>query len=221
MGEVTGEHVVTTVIDDAARIAMLVPESTKQNFAQEVRRAAIARGVTVAESAKSFIDRWRTQHEGDARGGFDVLATWLESAIGKGENDLAEYLDRIDPIEAAKVRALETAKRDLNQAGALIDHPDVIASHAQTAAANASGATAPIVTPDGEQVVDAGTSTDGVPDTTEVAPPVDLAAVKTAFDADAAEADDAPVADDPSTPDVDESKVAPVKAARASKASSK
>jgi hypothetical protein len=106
-------------IDKGVRAAMLVPDSTKTNYAQDIRHAAGIRGISVDEAKALRVKQWRAAHEGDPLAGWNVLADWLES----DSSDLTGYLaDLPDPLEVAKVRALESAKRDpRNPLAALID----------------------------------------------------------------------------------------------------
>lgn len=105
-------------IDPAARAAMLVPQSTRDNYIEQVRRAAVARGISVEAARAEQVKNWRASHEGDALAGWNVLADWLESAdLGTGPV--------VDPADAAKVRALESAKRDpANPQAAVLDMSD-------------------------------------------------------------------------------------------------
>lgn len=105
-------------IDSAARAAMLVPQSTRDNYIEQVRRAAVARGISLEEARTQQVKNWRASHEGDALAGWNVLADWLESAdLGGGPV--------VDPADAAKVRALESAKRDPgNPQAAVLDMSD-------------------------------------------------------------------------------------------------
>lgn len=193
-------------IDTSTMVQMLVPESTRENYAREIRRDAIARGVSVLDAAGAWVERWRKMHESDVLSGFNHLANWVEDAIRQGSQDLGEYLNgQVDPVEAQKVRDLETAKRDPQQGAVLLDHTDpaiqseILAARGQAGAADST--VAPVVTPDGDVVQDLGTSTDGTVDTSTVAtaPPVDATAQ-----------DDVPPSSDSSTP--------ATKAPRASKA---
>lgn len=137
-------------IDTAARVAMLVPESTRTNYVDAVRRSAVARGISLEAARSEKVKGWRAQHENDPANGFDVLADWLESA------DLGAS-DVVDPAEAAKVRAFETAKRDpSNPQTAILDLSDAQLrgeiDAARNAAADSASALAPIEKPDGTQV---------------------------------------------------------------------
>ncbi|SNY29018.1 hypothetical protein [Paractinoplanes atraurantiacus] len=137
-------------IDPAARAALLVPESTRTNYITEIRRAAVARGISVDAARTEKVKAWRTQHENEPLGGYDVLADWLEGA------DLGA-LDAVDPAELAKARALESAKRDpANPQAAILDTSDAevrkeIDLARDTAAAGAS-ADAPVITKDGAEI---------------------------------------------------------------------
>lgn len=109
-------------IDKGIRAAMLVPDSTKTNYAEDIRLAAARRDITVDEAKALRVAQWRAAHEGDPLAGWNVLADWLES----DNSDLTGYLaDLPDPLEVAKVRALESAKRDpRNPLAGLIDTAD-------------------------------------------------------------------------------------------------
>ncbi|WIM97835.1 hypothetical protein ACTOB_001389 [Actinoplanes oblitus] len=137
-------------IDSAARAAMLVPESTRTNYVTEIKRAAVARGISVGAARTEKVKAWRTQHENDPLGGWNVLADWLETA------DLGAS-DAIDPAAAAKVRALESAKRDpANPQAAVLDLSDAEVRNevdaARIALAAQSSADAPVVTKDGTEI---------------------------------------------------------------------
>jgi hypothetical protein len=135
-------------IDKDVRAAMLVPDSTKTNYAEDIRRAAAVRDISVDEAKSLRVKEWRAQHEVDPVAGWNVLADWLES----DSTDLKGYLgDLTDPYEALKVRALESAKRDPgNPLAAAIDKsdPEVRAEieASQTALAEQSNP-APVETP--------------------------------------------------------------------------
>lgn len=138
-------------IDKGVRAAMLVPDSTKTNYAEDIRRSAVARGISVAEAKLAKVNQWRKQHEDDVLAGWNVLADWLEGNAG----DLSEFLDHIDPVEAAKVRALESAKRDPQQAGAAIlnhDDPEIRAEIDAAHRQNSTTAAPPVVTDAGDEV---------------------------------------------------------------------
>lgn len=135
-------------IDPAARAAMLIPDSTRENYVTVIRRAAVARGISLDAARSQQLENWRRQHEAEPMGGWNVLADWLEKA------DLDAGLD-IDPAEAAKVRALESAKRDpSNPQAAILDMSDkevreeVEASRNQAAASSMS----PVITDDGTEI---------------------------------------------------------------------
>lgn len=96
-------------IDKGVRAAMLVPDSTKTNYAEDIRRSAAIRDISVDEAKALRVKAWRASHDTDPLAGWDVLADWLED----DGTDLKGYLgDLTDPYEALKVRALESAKRD-------------------------------------------------------------------------------------------------------------
>lgn len=108
-------------IDKGVRAAMLVPDSTKTNYAEDIRNAAGIRGISVGEAKALRVRQWRAAHDGDPLAGWDVLADWLEF----DGTDLKGHLaDLPDPYEVAKVRALESLRRDpTNPLGALLDAP--------------------------------------------------------------------------------------------------
>lgn len=136
-------------IDPAARAAMLIPDSTRANYIDEVKRAAVARGITADAARTELVKQWRARHDADPLGGWNVLADWLEGA------DLAA-LDPIDPAEAAKVRALESLKRDPQTA--VIDTSDKEVrdeiDNARRATNRRASSKAPVVTEDGTEVAD-------------------------------------------------------------------
>ncbi|MEU4595273.1 hypothetical protein [Micromonospora aurantiaca (nom. illeg.)] len=137
-------------IDSAARAAMLVPQSTRDNYIEQVRRAAVARGISLEEARTQQVKNWRAQHEADAMGGWNVLADWLEgTALDAGP--------AVDPAAAAKVRALESAKRDPgNPQAAVLDMSDTevrdeVDQARRDTAARTSGL-APVTKDDGTEV---------------------------------------------------------------------
>lgn len=137
-------------IDSAARAAMLIPDSTRSNYVEQVRRAAVARGISLEEARTQQVTNWRTQHDNDAMGGWNVLADWLEKA------DLGNGL-AVDPADAAKVRALESAKRDPgNPQAAVLDMSDAEVrgevDQARRDSARRGGNLAPVTKDDGTEV---------------------------------------------------------------------
>jgi hypothetical protein len=138
-------------IDKGVRATMLVPDSTKTNYAEDIRRSAVARSISIAEAKAAKVNQWRKQHENDVLAGWNVLADWLES----NEGDLSEFLDHIDPVEAAKVRALESAKRDPQAAGApILNHndPEIRAEIDAAQRQKGTGSGAPVVTDSEDEV---------------------------------------------------------------------
>jgi hypothetical protein len=137
-------------IDPAARTAMLVPDSTRDNYVSQIRRAAVARGIGLEAARGQQVKNWRTQHEADPRGGWNVLADWLQDAdLGVG--------NEVSAADAAKVRALESAKRDpANPLNGILDMSDVEVRKEVDAslAASAEQASnlAPVITDDGSEV---------------------------------------------------------------------
>lgn len=136
-------------IDPAARAAMLVPDSTRANYIDEVKRAAVARGITADAARGELVKQWRATHDNDPLGGWDVLADWLEGA------DLSA-LDAVDPHEAEKVRALESLKRDPQTQVLDMSDKEVRGEveKARRAAASRTGGKGPVRTEAGEEVPD-------------------------------------------------------------------
>ncbi|MFG3418740.1 hypothetical protein [Micromonospora sp. NPDC048063] len=137
-------------IDPAARAAMLIPDSTRANYVEQVRRAAVARGISLEAARAEQVKSWRAQHAADALAGWNVLADWLEKAdLGTGPV--------VDPADAAKVRALESAKRDpSNPQAAVLDMSDTevrgeVDQARRDAAARGSNL-APVTKDDGTEV---------------------------------------------------------------------
>lgn len=138
-------------INPAARAAMLVPQTTRDNYVTEVRRAAVARGITVEAARDQQVKAWRTQHDNDPLAGWNVLADWLEDA------GLGPAADAVSAADAAKVRALESAKRDpANPLNGILNMSDeevrkeVDASLAATSEQTSN--LAPVTTDKGEEI---------------------------------------------------------------------
>ncbi|GAA2681750.1 hypothetical protein [Actinoplanes palleronii] len=133
-------------IDSAAQVAMLVPQSTRDNYVEQIRRAAVARGITLAAARSEKVKAWRIQHEATPLDGYNVLADWLEGAdLGISES--------VDPAEAAKVRALESAKRDPQAPQSVLDLSDAELRKEIDAARSAQvSAGAPVITDDGAEI---------------------------------------------------------------------
>lgn len=135
-------------IDPAVRAAMLIPDSTRDNYITLVRRAAVARGITVEAARSQQVKNWRAQHDAEPLGGWNVLADWLETADVGATKDL-------DPAEVAKVRGLESAKRDpSNPQAAVLDLSDAEVRDEIDAARSAAAPSSlsPVLTDKGEEI---------------------------------------------------------------------
>jgi hypothetical protein len=94
---------------------LLIPDHVRDNYVEKARIDAVQLGESLSERWGKQIAEFRAQHEGDGLAGWDHLANWAETV---NPEQYAGTLNP-DPYAVARMKALESEKREPTDVGAL------------------------------------------------------------------------------------------------------
>lgn len=100
------------MVDHLIDPTLLIPVETRDNYVAKVRSEAAQLGVSVADRWAAQVADFQVQHGVDGLAGWDHLAVWARDV------DPDTYgLPAVDPVAVARMRALESEKREPTAAG--------------------------------------------------------------------------------------------------------